>query len=89
MVDVPFLKFMYFVFTCMPGESYHRRFGSLLLCSWDVFRDLINSFYVLVPSGWVFNFNHYDPDVLLEGHVVHCLVKHLPTESVTICIVIL
>ena len=22
--DVPLLKFMYLVVTCMPGESYHR-----------------------------------------------------------------
>ena len=25
-------EFMYLVFTHMPGESYHRQLGSLLLC---------------------------------------------------------
>ena len=29
--DVPLAELMYLVFTCMPGESYCRRFGSLLL----------------------------------------------------------
>ena len=33
----------YFVFTCMPGESYSRRLRSFLLCLCDVFRALINS----------------------------------------------
>ena len=30
--DVPLAEFTYLVFTCMPGESYCRWFGSLLLC---------------------------------------------------------
>ena len=30
--DVPMVHFMYLVFTCIPGESYHRRLRSLLLC---------------------------------------------------------
>ena len=34
---VPLLEFMYVVFTCMPGESYCRWFGSFLLCLCDVF----------------------------------------------------
>ena len=33
---------MYLVFTRMPGESYRRQLGSLLLCLCDVFRALIN-----------------------------------------------
>ena len=42
--DVPLVEFMYLVFTCMPGERYHRKLGSLLLlCFCDVFRGLINS----------------------------------------------
>ena len=41
--DVPLVEFMYLVFTRMPGESYRRRLGSLLLCVCDVFRALINS----------------------------------------------
>ena len=40
---------MYFLFTRMPGESYRRRFGSLLLFSCDVCRALI-SFLVFVDS---------------------------------------
>ena len=35
---------MYLVFTRMPGESYRRRLGSLLLCLCDLFRALIKSF---------------------------------------------
>ena len=34
---------MYLVFTRIPGESYRRRFRSLLLYLCDVFRALINS----------------------------------------------
>ena len=40
--DVPLVESMYLVFTRMPGESYRRRFRSLLLCSCYVFRALIN-----------------------------------------------
>ena len=35
------VKFMYFAFTRMPGESYRRRFESLLLDLCCVFRALI------------------------------------------------
>ena len=35
--DVPLVEFMYFVFTCMPGESYCRRLGFLLLRLCDIF----------------------------------------------------
>ena len=41
--DIPLVKFMYLVFTRMPGESYRRRFRSLLLYLCYVFRTLINS----------------------------------------------
>ena len=41
--DVPLVEFMYLVFTRMPGESYRRRLGPLLLYLCDVFRALINS----------------------------------------------
>ena len=41
--DVPLVEFMYLVFTRMPGESYHRHLGSLLLCLCDVFQVLTNS----------------------------------------------
>ena len=41
--DLPMVEFMYLVFTCMQGESYRMRLRSLLLCSCDVFRALINS----------------------------------------------
>ena len=30
LLDIPLLEFMYLAFTRMPGESYHRRFRSLL-----------------------------------------------------------
>ena len=40
------VKLMYLVLICMPGESYRRRLYSLLLCLWDVFRELINSLCV-------------------------------------------
>ena len=40
--DVPFVEFMYLVFTITPCGSYRRRLGSLLLCPCDVFRALIN-----------------------------------------------
>ena len=29
--DVPLVEFMYLVFTCVPGESYRKRFRGLLL----------------------------------------------------------
>ena len=41
--DVPLLEFMHLEFTGVPGESYRRRFGSLLLFLYYVFRALINS----------------------------------------------
>ena len=45
--DVPLVEFMYLVFTRMPGESYRRRLGSLLLYLCCVFRALINSLVYL------------------------------------------
>ena len=42
------VQFMYLVFTRMPGESYRRRFVSLLLRLCDVYRALINSFCLLI-----------------------------------------
>ena len=41
--DVPMMEFMYVVFTHMPGESYCRQRGSLLLYLCYVFWALINS----------------------------------------------
>ena len=41
--DIPLVEFMNIVFTRTPGESYHRRLGSLLLYLCYVFRALINS----------------------------------------------
>ena len=40
------VEFMYLVFTGVPGESYRRRLGSLLLCY--VFRALINSLVLIL-----------------------------------------
>ena len=39
----PLVDVMYFVFTCMPGESYCRWLGALLLCLCDVFQAPDNS----------------------------------------------
>ena len=41
--DVPLVEFMYLVFTCMPGESCHRRLRSLLLYLCYVFWAQISS----------------------------------------------
>ena len=41
--NVPLVEFMYLVFTCVPGESYHMHLGSLLLCLCDIFQALTNS----------------------------------------------
>ena len=41
---------MYLVFTRMPGESYRRRLGSLLLYVCDVFRALINSLVLVLTK---------------------------------------
>ena len=41
--DVLLVEFMYLVFTCMPGECYHRRLWSFSLYLCYVFRALINS----------------------------------------------
>ena len=41
--EVALAEFLCLVFTHMPGESYSRRLGSLLLCLCDVFRSVINS----------------------------------------------
>ena len=49
-VYVPLVEFMYLVFTRMPGESYRRRIGSLLLYLGYVFRALINSLERLFNS---------------------------------------
>ena len=46
MINVHYYYY-YFVFTRMLGESYRRRFRSLLLCSCDVFPTLINSLALL------------------------------------------
>ena len=42
-VHVRLVEFVYSVFTCIPGESYHMWLRSLLLCLCDVFQALINS----------------------------------------------
>ena len=42
-IDVPLVEFISLVFTCIPGESYHRRLRSLLLYLCYVFWALINS----------------------------------------------
>ena len=46
--DVPVVEFLYRVFTRVPGESYCRRLGSLLLYLCYVFRALIKLSCVLI-----------------------------------------
>ena len=41
--NVPLVEFMYLGHTCMPGESYCRQLGSLLLYFGYVFQALINN----------------------------------------------
>ena len=45
---VALVECMHFVFTGIPGESYCRRFGSLLPSSWDTFHTLLNSLHLLI-----------------------------------------
>ena len=48
--DVPLVELTYFVFTRMPGDSYRRRLGSLLLCLCDVFRAVITPLVLILRS---------------------------------------
>ena len=41
--DVSLMEFIYLLFTRMSGESYRRRFRSLMLRLYDVFRARIDS----------------------------------------------
>ena len=53
--DVPLVAFMYLVFTCMPGESWHRRLGSLLRsCGifWALFNSPISWFCIFFGFSW-------------------------------------
>ena len=52
-LDVPLVEFTYLVFTCMPGESYHRQLRFLLLHLCNVFRVLINSLVQFLFFIWV------------------------------------
>ena len=40
---VPLVELMYLVFTRMPGERYHRRPQSLLVCLCEGFQAMTNS----------------------------------------------
>ena len=42
-IHAPLMEFMYLAFARMPGDSFRWRLRSLLLCSCDVLRALINS----------------------------------------------
>ena len=48
--DVPSVEFVYLVFTRMPGESYRKRFRSLLLCPLSVQRPFVDHVYVKVTA---------------------------------------
>ena len=69
---------MYLVFTRMPGESYRRPLGSLLLCSCDVFRVLINSLCLLIrlDSSWAL-------DNLTPNHPTEVILRRQTVHSIT------
>ena len=48
------MEFMYLVFTRILDESYRRRLSSLLLCSREIFRALVNSLSLLINCLFVF-----------------------------------
>ena len=48
--DVPLVEFMYLVFACMSGESYHRRLRYLLLCLCGVFQVPLRVDYTYLES---------------------------------------
>ena len=70
--DVPLVEFTYLVFTRVPGESYRKRLGSLLLCLCDVFRALINSLVC-----WSSDRNHDDNIDWLTDWLTDCLIDWL------------
>ena len=51
--DVPSVDFTYLVLTSIPGESYRRGLGFLLLGSCDVFGERINSLRLLILLTFV------------------------------------
>ena len=69
------MEFMYLVFTRMPGVSYRRRLGSLLLCLFGVFLVLIDSrmccmlllheynYYKEIQLKNQFNFKHLQSSI--------------------------
>ena len=75
--DVPLVEFMYLVFTRMPGESYRRRLGSLLLYLCCVFRALINSLVLLILSVTPFEKNDD------FGSRLGVLSSHIISSSIT------
>ena len=48
--DIPWVEFLYLVFTRMPREICRRRFG-YWLCPCDVFPALFNSLYLLIQEN--------------------------------------
>ena len=49
--DVPLVQFLFLVFTRLPGESYCRRFGFLLLCPLSVQRCQFPLFVDFTPMS--------------------------------------
>ena len=77
---------MYLVFTCMPGESYHRWLRSLLLYLCYIFWALINSlvcwFYImkvftLGTVVWGITISSW-AEIILVVTLWHCSVRHCP-----------
>ena len=91
--DVPQVEFMCLVFTHMPGESYCRWLGSLLLCLCHIFPVLINSlvccvcFCVFQGCFWA-DVCLLNASLLLWGYCKVCafvsvsmLAVHIPDED--------
>ena len=74
---------MYLVFTRMPGESYRRRFRSLLLYYCDVFRVLINSlvcWFCTSALGLVlFQIYNRQMSGQISDHSHHSLLMYFPS----------
>ena len=76
--DVLLVEFMYLVFTRMPGESYRRGLGFLLLCFCDVFRALINSIVLICRQSTQFGGIAFGTCKLLrffKGTIVICTYR--------------
>ena len=67
-VDVSLMESMYLVFTRRPGESYRRRFRSVLSCSSDVFEPKLTSLRL-----WIL-YRHTKLDSVPDCHLLKAKV---------------